>query len=260
MLNSTILDVAIGLVFCFASVALFVSAVHEGIASLLKLRHETLRTGIKQLLNDPNGTGLALKLYNHALVNPLTTPANAADPNAKLTMPAHGDLPAYIPSTDFAAALLDVLPNAPKDFAAVQASVGTITDPQLKQLLQGMLARSDNDLNTLRKHIAAWFDNAMDRLSGGYKRQTQLVTFLLGLFAAGLLNINAIFVLEKLWERPSLAAALSSPDSVNMIAAVAKSPLVAAFASSSGASALASAASAADHAASAADSGKSLND
>ena len=105
-----------------------------------------------------------------------------------------------------------------------------------------------------------WFDNAMDRLSGGYKRQTQLVTFLLGLFAAGLLNINAIFVLEKLWERPSLAAALSSPDSVNMIAAVAKSPLVTASASSSGASAPSSAASAADHAASAADSGKPLND
>ena len=105
-----------------------------------------------------------------------------------------------------------------------------------------------------------WFDNAMDRLSGGYKRQTQLVTFLLGLFATSLLNINAIFVLKKLLERPSLDVALSSPDSVKMIAAVAKSPLVAAFASSSGASALASAASAADHAASAADSGKSLND
>ena len=179
-------------------------------------------------------------------MNPLTTPATATDPNAKLAMPAHGDLPAYISSTDFASALLDVLPNAPKDFAAVQASVETITDLQLKQLLQGMLARAENDLNTLRKHIADWFDNAMDRLSGGYKRQTQLVTFLLGLFAAGLLNINAIFVLEKLWERPSLAAALSSPDSVKMIAAVAKSPLVAASASSS--------------AAAAADSGKSLDD
>jgi hypothetical protein len=63
MFNSAILDVAIGLVFCFASVALFVSVVNEAIASALKLRHKTLLAGIKLLLNDPDGSGLVLKLY-----------------------------------------------------------------------------------------------------------------------------------------------------------------------------------------------------
>jgi len=58
MLNSTILDVAIGLVFCFASVALFVSALNEAISSALKLRHKALLAGVKQMLNDPAGVGL----------------------------------------------------------------------------------------------------------------------------------------------------------------------------------------------------------
>lgn len=77
MLNSTILDVIIGLVFCFASVALFVSAINEGVASLLKLRHKTLLAGLQQLLNDPNGTGIVKALYQHALINPMTLVVNA---------------------------------------------------------------------------------------------------------------------------------------------------------------------------------------
>ena len=81
MFNSTILDVIIGLVFCFASVALFVSAVSEFLASLLKLRHKTLLTGIQKLLNDPQGTGLVKALYEHAMINPLALvlPPTAAE-------------------------------------------------------------------------------------------------------------------------------------------------------------------------------------
>ena len=71
MFDSSVLDVVIGLVFCFASVALLVSAVNEAIASALKLRHKSLVAGIKKLLNDAQGTGLVVKLYNHALVSPL---------------------------------------------------------------------------------------------------------------------------------------------------------------------------------------------
>jgi hypothetical protein len=83
MFDSTILDVAIGVVPCFTSVALFVSAISEAISSALKLRHRTPLQGIKQMLNDPAGSGLVAKLYNHPLINPLST----ASPIASATVP-----------------------------------------------------------------------------------------------------------------------------------------------------------------------------
>jgi hypothetical protein len=70
MLGSTVLEVAIGLVFCFASIALIASSVYEAIASLWKLRASSLLDGVKSMLNDPHFTGLARAPYNNALVKP----------------------------------------------------------------------------------------------------------------------------------------------------------------------------------------------
>jgi hypothetical protein len=183
MFNSTILDVAIGVVFCFASVALFVSAINEAISSALKLRHRTLLQGLKQMLNDPAGSGLVAKLYNHSLINPLST----ASPIASATGaagPVPKVLPAYIPSRAFASALVDVIQGAPGDFASLQAAVRRIRDPQLKQLLLGFLARSGQSAERFQQQLAAWLDDSMDRVSGVFKRQMQLVTFILGFATA----------------------------------------------------------------------------
>ena len=54
MLSSTAVEVAIGLVFCYASVALITSSIYESIASLLSLRANSLLTGVKRLLNASN--------------------------------------------------------------------------------------------------------------------------------------------------------------------------------------------------------------
>jgi hypothetical protein len=70
--NSTIFDVAFGLVSVFLAISLFTSALTEAVSTIFALRASTLLTGVKQLLNDPKLDGLALDLYNHALVNPLS--------------------------------------------------------------------------------------------------------------------------------------------------------------------------------------------
>jgi len=215
MFNSSVLDVVIGLVFCFASVALLVSAVNEAIASALKLRHKALLAGIKKLLNDAEGTGLVAKLYNHALISPL---ASGKPSTALPTV-----LPAYIPSQAFAIALIDIIQEAPGDAAALAKAVDGVPDLQLKQLLQGFVARSGGRLEAVEGQIADWFDNAMDRLSGSYKRRTQVLTFLLGLAAAAAFNIDSFYLLSELWARPSMAAAISSPAMAGPIAAAASS-------------------------------------
>ena len=71
MFGSTILDVAIGLIFSFLAISLFTSATVEAINSLLQLRAVNLKSGIMALVNDPGFTGLAKDLYEHPLVSPL---------------------------------------------------------------------------------------------------------------------------------------------------------------------------------------------
>jgi hypothetical protein len=70
MFNSTVLDVAVGLIFTFLALSLAVSTMVEAIASVLKWRSGTLLQGVKDLLNDQEFTDLARAVYNHALVDP----------------------------------------------------------------------------------------------------------------------------------------------------------------------------------------------
>ena len=56
--------------------------------------------------------------------------------------------------------------------------------------------------------LAGWFDNAMARMSGTYKRRQLLISLLLALLLAILFNIDSIHLFRTLWQQPSLAAHL----------------------------------------------------
>ena len=83
MFGSTVLDLAVGLIFTFLVISLITSATTEAFASAMKLRASTLCQGIKDLLNDEQFNGLALSVYNHALVNSQAT--GVAQSEAALT-------------------------------------------------------------------------------------------------------------------------------------------------------------------------------
>ena len=219
MFGSTILDVAAGIIFGFLAISLFTSASVEAINSALNVRVNNLRTGIMALVNDPNFTGLAKQLYQHALINPLGPGASDPTKNA----------PAYVEKLQFAEALLDITgltaatPAAaaqapgPEAVAALTARMATlndqvakISDPQIKQLLQGMIARCGGDMGRLKTDLANWFDNAMDRLSGEFKRRTQVMTFVIALVTALVINLDTIRVGTLLWGQTGLAEELKS--------------------------------------------------
>ena len=208
MLQSTVLEVAIGLVFCFASVALIVSSINEAIASALKLRSKSLLSGVKSLLNDEKFTGLALKLYNHALINPIDAGKAATEKDLK-------HKPSYIESKQFAVALIEVVQSASGEFAQLANDIDKIQDPQLRQLLQGMYARAGGKIENLRADLAGWFDSGMERVSGAYKRRTQLICLILGLLIAAFLNIDSFHLFRSLWEHPTLAAQIGMPGTTN---------------------------------------------
>jgi hypothetical protein len=69
----------------------------------------------------------------------------------------------------------------------------------LRTILRVLGEEAAGDVERLRASIEKWFDAGMDRVSGWYKRWTQLWQFGLGLLLAILLNIDMIAIGTKLW-------------------------------------------------------------
>jgi hypothetical protein len=200
MLGSTVLEVAIGLTFCFGTVALIVTTLQEALASLFRLRANTLLAGVKSMLNDPQFDGLARAVYAHPLVNPHTD-GNAMDERSLATRPS------YIEPAHFAIALVDSLWKTPGDFMQLRSAIEAISDPQLRTAMLGMVSRA-RDLQQFQDMLAGWFDNAMARMSGAYKRSQLLISLLLSLLLAIMFNIDSIHLFRILWQQPALAAHL----------------------------------------------------
>jgi hypothetical protein len=204
MLGSTVLEVAIGMTFCYASVALITSTIQEAIASLLRLRARTLLTGVKTMCNDPHFTDLARRLYAHALVNPHDDgrAGNQQDFSKK---------PSYIRPEQFALALIDTLQTAPGNFAQLGRDIDGIPDPQLRAALQGLYLHADGSVDALQRGIICWFDQSMERVSGAYKRRATVIGFLIALVLAVVFNIDSIHLFRTLWIHPAMAAAHADP-------------------------------------------------
>jgi hypothetical protein len=207
MLNSAVLDVALGMVFCWGAVALIASSLYESIASLLKLRAGDLLEGVKELLNDKEFTGLALGVYRSALVNP-------RDPGTSTGETTLTVKPSYIDPLHFAEALLETIQGAPDAVADLDKKIAAIKDPQIRALLQGMYARAGGKIEEIQKQLAGWFSAGMERVSGVYKRRAQLFSFLIALVVAAALNIDTFTLFRALWTHPADLASLSVPGSM----------------------------------------------
>jgi hypothetical protein len=85
------------------------------------------------------------------------------------------------------------------------------TNPELMKSLrslvtgvEGYAADKEKSLAVARKNVESWFDDAMTRLSGWYKRKAQLTALIIGLVLAVFLNVDSINVATTLWREPTL--------------------------------------------------------
>lgn len=221
MFGSSVLDVAIGTTFVFLLVALGVTAANELLASLLRWRAKNLADGLREILADPEGKGLKKKLYAHPLIKSLYR---------------HKAGPSYIPARFFAIALLDVIapaePGKPRSIEglrhALQSSEGAVRrrggagaeekpPNSVQRVLLVLLERAERDVQQgehvvvrLEQNVELWFNGAMDRVSGWYKRRLQIVSLAVTtVFVVGL-NIDAIRVVRGLSRDTVLRAAVTA--------------------------------------------------
>jgi hypothetical protein len=198
------LDVAIGLILMYLLLSLFCTTINEAIANFLKLRANTLQAAMQELIDDPK---LKALFDAHGLIDGTKSASAGGTP-----APA-GSYPSYLSSQTVAMALIGCLGDQSKTipiFADIEDAIGKLDDKwNIKDVLAGCVAQADNDIVKLRNAIAAWFDNAMDRLSGDYKRYLQWISVVIGLIIACTFNADTLNVASSLWNSPASSAAVA---------------------------------------------------
>lgn len=220
MFNSTVLEVAIGLIFCFASVALIASSIYEAIASWMNLRSRTLMCGLTELLNAKTDAGhdLLLSIYNNALAHPAGNGAAEQLKDVK-------NKPAYIPSKNFALAFIHSLQKIPGKLDDLEEGIKAVKDEQLRALLQNLYVKTQGNLNSFQHELATWFDAGMGRVSGAYKKQSQIWCFIIALVIAVGFNIDSVHLFKTLWLHPASIAQLNLTGANSMLATEASAQL-----------------------------------
>lgn len=201
-LGSPIVDIAIGLSFVFFLLAVIASAVNEGIASVLNWRGRTLESGVAEMFGSVEA---AKKLFDHDLVRTeIIKAARGEVPDRALKWDGikpkrkriYERASSYVSPEVFAAAFKDLygeLGQLPKVATQLEALgvTGAWTGPQ-------------GDLKKLER----WFDTSMERVSGWYRRKSQIATVVIAVIVAVGLNASALRIVERLEKEPTVRATL----------------------------------------------------
>jgi hypothetical protein len=220
MFGSEVLEVAIGLSLLFLLISLMCSAVQEAIESVIKTRAMHLEWAIREMLSDRSGASVTQELFKHPLIFSLFNGDYDHDhlrgDDARRHMPIRDrrNLPSYIPAANFAGAFLDIwakrAPGGETSLTSktLRKAIPHIHPRKLRRAARSALNRADGDIEKTKANLEEWFNTTMDRVTGWYKRRTQLMLFLIGLAVAAVINIDAITVTQHLMRDKSLREAV----------------------------------------------------
>jgi hypothetical protein len=239
MFGSEVLDVAIGLVFIYLVLSLICSAACELLESFWKRRAEYLQRGMSELFGGASGSALVKAIYDHPLVSSLF--------HGEYEEGKTGNLPSYIPAHNFALALMDIIgPDAgtdgmrsgaagatvpmsaapPGNFPgmgypysmaplsaeamrnAIQKNLGT--NETARQALLTLADAAGYDPVKVRENIEAWYNSSMDRVSGWFKRTSQLTILALGFAVSMAINADTMTITNSLATDKAVRSSLIS--------------------------------------------------
>lgn len=204
LLGSTVLELAIGVVFIYLLLAIVCTAVNEWIARLFQTRGDLLKQGILQLLAPRDGAAggaaaagadTVAKFYNHPLVKALM-----------------GDdkHPSYMPARTFATVLMDLAtPRVPGSITFDDLENGIKNDlppGSLRTSLLAAIQSTNRNINDAQRAIEGWYDDGMDRVTGWYKRKTQTWTMVMAIIITIAVNADTVHIARRLWLEPALRA------------------------------------------------------
>jgi len=214
MFGFPLLDVVIGLVFIYALLSLVCTAANEIYAGLSDRREDHLFEGISNLLGEqaatgaerqkvtftPPGTtsgqGVVAAFYAHPLIKSL---------NEKKTRPS------YIPEAVFARVLLDMFAPTGSTTAPVNKFGDFIkgvesalpADSDLRRTLLILAEDAGGDMEKLNASLITWFNDAMKRVTGWYKNQSQSSLLIISILVCLAMNADTISIFKELYSSPA---------------------------------------------------------
>jgi hypothetical protein len=202
MFGSQIVDIAIGLIFVYLLLSLICSVLNEWVAALFSMRAKNLEAGIRNMLEgaQKGDKPIADEIYSHGLITALFKPS-VVDKALK-----NEGFPSYIPSRTFGLALLDVIAPA-KDgnsqtIENLKTSIAALPEGQAKTALLALLTDAGDSVQKFRTNVEGWFDATMDRVSGWYKRKSQVIILVFALVVSVGLNADSIVIVNQLIRDP----------------------------------------------------------
>jgi hypothetical protein len=205
LLGSTVLEVVIGLIFVYLLLAIFFTTANEWIAGILNTRSTTLKTAITQLLDGQTGQA-------NADVNWFLNQFQAHPLIAGIRQPGKKDPhPSYVSARAFATVVMDIAtPQAPGaiTFDDLEAGINNLPQGDVKKALLALIQNAHRDIQQAQKNIEGWFNDTMERVSGWYKRRTQVWTVLIAIVLTLCANADTLQIVKTLWTDPTLRAEL----------------------------------------------------
>lgn len=193
-LGSPIIEVAIGLSFVFFLLSLIVSGGTEFAAWVSKQRAANLVKGIEGLIGD---RAVVRGVIAHPLVQ------------SDVTTPPTQDRPSYVSARNFTLALLQTVREQgdalDESFDELKRTIAAMpADSPLGMQLRALLAEGEMTAAEFRGAVEGWFDDAMDRVSGWYKRWAQRIGIALAIVVTVVFNASAIRIVERLSSDPAV--------------------------------------------------------
>jgi hypothetical protein len=227
--SNAAIDIGIALILMYLLLSLIVTVINEVIATAADLRSSNLKDSLTDLIDDPV---LRSAFYDHGLISGIN---NATDDAKSLVFrfiawsyrcitrsktPSDVSHVSYLSGQIFARAVLDSV-DATKSlptFNDIKSAVEHLPDTNIRDALLAQMATANADLQMLHENVAAWFDNAMDRVSGAYKRLLKQISLFVGLVVVLIVNADTLKITRTLWSDASLRAGLVQAASSLLVA------------------------------------------
>lgn len=211
-MQSIYLDTAIAVIFVFLLFSVIAYVIQERIAVFRKSRGKMLEFAISEVFKDAVNPDFDVLLYEH--------------PQIDLMRKNQNELPSYLPASNFATALIDIIGRqgnqiiyttdeetgllvesefsyAETAFERFRHGVELLKYSELKILLRSFLQKS-TDYQTLESTIVKWYDEYMNRVSGWYKKNTRKNLIGISICLVLFFNIDAIYLIQNIFYNDKL--------------------------------------------------------
>jgi hypothetical protein len=190
MLNSTILEVIIGLVFLYLLFSLLATFVNELIFTFFKFRANHLKKTIQIMMDNNAEEGKALfnKFHQHPLIQSF------------LQKKGNG-FPSYLDPEKFAAVIIEIYneEKISKGKDSAKESIEKLPkNNYLRHILLRYIEQGEDKTLELETNLKNWFNSVMERASGWYNRSIKKWTIVIALVIVILFNFDSIKVYQRL--------------------------------------------------------------